>query len=96
MTVKPITKTQANKALAVIKDLARKRYGYTDAELDSSDLTLNMTWDWPSGGPTPTILWEGGEYEWAYNWSYEVTKKVPGVFAEPYAGYALCLYREDS
>lgn len=60
---------------------------------------LNREWDWPSSGPTPTILLEGGPYDWAVEVSMdaEVIAKMRAidVFAEPYAGYALCLYRED-
>ncbi len=88
-----VTKTQANKALAQIKAHARDRYGYTREEFDRNGPSLVMDWDWPDSGPTPTILWEGGEYDWAVAWSHVV--QVPGVFAEPYAGYALSLYRDD-
>lgn len=61
---------------------------------------LNMAWDWPSGGPTPTIIMEGGPYDWAVTVSLNtetVAKfKAAGVYAEAYSGWALCLYREES
>lgn len=55
---------------------------------------LAPEWDWPSAGPTPTILLEGGPYDWAIDASFELAEKFRelGIFAEPYAGYALCLY----
>ena len=55
-------------------------------------------WDWP-GQPTPTILLEGGPDDWAYRASMDsdVIHKFNaiGVYIEPYAGYALCLYPND-
>jgi hypothetical protein len=53
---------------------------------------LVMDWDWPSSGPTPTILLEGGPYDWAIE--IDLNDKALGVFTEPYAGYALCIYPE--
>ena len=57
---------------------------------------LNLGWDWPSSGPTPTVLLEGGPYDWACDCCSWVqaqldARKVP-VYVEPYAGYALCIY----
>ncbi len=61
---------------------------------------LNMAWDWPSGGATPTIILEGGPYDWATTVSLNtemVAKfKAAGIYAEPYSSWALCLYREDA
>lgn len=57
---------------------------------------LRMDWDWP-GRPTPTVLLEGGPEEWAINCSYAVQQAMDAagvpVFVEPYASYALCIYR---
>lgn len=53
---------------------------------------LDPTWDWPSAGPTPTILLEGGPYDWAIEAAWLDDFAKIGVYAEPYAGYALCLY----
>jgi hypothetical protein len=55
---------------------------------------LNPEWDWPSSGPTPTILLEGGPTDWAYDAGFDLADALRevGVFAEPYAAYALCLY----
>lgn len=60
---------------------------------------LVSDWDWPSDGPTPTILLEGGPDDWAVRVSMDegavqALAKI-GVFAEPYASYALCLYVND-
>jgi hypothetical protein len=55
---------------------------------------LIADWDWPSSGPTPTVLLEGGPEDWALRVSGELADEFDriGVFAEPYAGWALCLY----
>lgn len=55
---------------------------------------LNPEWDWPSGGPTPTIILEGGPDEWAYYAGEALAEKFKalGIWSEPYASYALCLY----
>jgi hypothetical protein len=57
---------------------------------------LRMDWDWPSSGPTPTVILEGGPDYWAIRCSYWVQQRldernVP-VFVEPYAAWALCAY----
>lgn len=61
------------------------------------------------GEPRPTILWEEGPYEWTYALAGIINngessreeefgftlagQPVPGVFAEPGTGWALCLYQ---
>ena len=70
-----------------------------DAAARAEGPVLVPDWDWPSSGPTPTILLEGGPYDWAVEVSMdeEVIAKARsyGVFIEPYAGYALCLYPDN-
>lgn len=67
-----------------------------DAAMTATGPMLNREWDWPSAGPTPTILLEGGPYDWAVNASFDrgiiADMAKLGIFVEPYAGYALCLY----
>lgn len=56
---------------------------------------LRMDWDWPAsagGSGVPTVILEGGPGDWAYRVSGEVDFAALGIFAEPYASYALCLY----
>jgi hypothetical protein len=95
--VKKVTQSQAEKAL---NEVARQLERYTgkkiptgrDAAYRGDGPELNMEWDWP-GQPTPTILLESSMFS---NWAVEIDSakvgRVAGVFAEPYAGYALCLY----
>lgn len=69
-----------------------------DAAANGLGPQLVPDWDWPSGGPTPTILLEGGPDDWAVRAAGDPDlvrefRKL-GIFAEPYASYALCLYRD--
>lgn len=105
MAARRVTKTQQAKTLALVAAWMGK-HGMTDdgspaptgkdAAYQALGPMLVPDWDWPSGGPTPTIL-TGGMDDWAYEVSgdiafCEATKRL-GVFAEPYASYALSLYR---
>ena len=67
-----------------------------DAAYNGEGPMLSPEWDWPSSGPTPTILLEGGPGDWAIMAAGdpEVIEQMTalGIFAEPYASYALCLY----
>lgn len=65
-----------------------------DASYSGLGPNLVPDWDWPSGGPTPTILLEGGPEDWAIWAGAKLRDEFAaiGVFAEPYASYALCLY----
>lgn len=58
---------------------------------------LEPAWEPTSGGAArPTILLEGGPHDWAVEASLDAglvdDLAEIGVHAEPYAGYALCLY----
>jgi len=70
-----------------------------DAACSATGPMLNMEWDWPSDGPTPTILLEGGPYDWAIEICDDIRDAVsqinPGLWVEPYAGYALCVIQEE-
>lgn len=84
--VRPITKKQAQAALRFVE----RRY----AGCFSPDAMLG---DRPflkePGTETEgwCIAWEG-HYDWAIEVSPDVTENVPGVFAEPVAGWCLGLY----
>lgn len=103
---KKVTPAQAEKVLGIVAEWLGPRMGHDgpaptgpDAAYIADGPMLNMEWDWPSSGPTPTILLEGGPYDWAVECCWDVQqeinrKKLP-LFVEPYAGYALCIYRED-
>lgn len=101
-----VTKTQAEFVLAKVAEWLGPRMGYDGPAPTGSGPAylaegpeLNMGWDWPSGGPTPTILLEGGPYDWAVECSWEVQQEIDkagkSVWVEPYAGYALCIYRDN-
>lgn len=98
----PLSARKQHQALNIVAKWLGPRMGHegpaptgTDAAYSAEGPMLNPIWDWP-GEPTPTILLEGGPYDWAYEVSmHEDTLPefaAIGVFAEPYAGYALCLY----
>lgn len=101
-----VTKTAQKKVLALVAEWLGPRMGYEgpaptgeQAANRGEGPVLRPEWDWPSSGPTPTILLEGGPYDWAVEVSMDsavVAKaRALGVFIEPYAGYALCLYPYD-
>lgn len=67
-----------------------------DAAYTASGPMLNMAWDWPSSGPAPTVLLEGGPYDWAADCCADVQQRLDTlgapVYVEPYSGWALCIY----
>lgn len=100
---KQLSPTKQKKALAIVAEWLGPQMGYdgpapTGPEASNSGTGPNLVpeWDWPSSGPTPTILLEGGPEDWALRvtWDEKVKAKFDalGVFAEPYASYALCLH----
>jgi|688.fasta_scaffold22638_6 hypothetical protein len=99
-----VTEPSANLVLQLVAEWLGKADGMEgpaptgrEAAFQGLGPQLNLGWDWPSSGPTPTVLLEGGgHYEWALDccsWVQEQlnARKVP-VYVEPYAGYALCIY----
>lgn len=96
-TRKRVTKREAEAVLAAVKKAFR-----TWIEAGYEPPTLRMDWDW-SGEPTPTILWEGGPFEWTtlfphggrdeeFGFTIEPAKLPADVWTEPYSSYALSIY----
>lgn len=69
-----------------------------EAARNASGPMLIKDWDWP-GKPTPTLILEGGPTDWAIYLAADEEEiarfKEHGIFMEPYASYALCLYVRD-
>ncbi len=98
-----ISKAKQAKALAIVAGYLGPQMGYdgpaptgeTEARFATGP-QLVPDWDWPSSGPTPTVLLEGGPEEWAYYASADkgVQQQLRdlGLWPEPYASYALCLH----
>lgn len=98
-----ISKKKQEKALAILAGYLGPKMGYDgpaetgmDAYRNGRGPALISEWDWPSSGPTPTVLLEGGPDEWSYYASEDkgVQEQLRdlGIWSEPYASYALCLY----
>lgn len=64
-----------------------------DAAYRGEGPELKMYWDWAEA---PTVLLEGGPYEWAITCCGYVQSALDAkglkVYVEPYAGYALSIY----
>lgn len=99
-----LTKSQQKKALEIVAGWLGPQMGYdgpaptgTEAANSARGPVLTPDWDWPHK-PTPAIILEGGPYDWAVMVAADEKVQAEmakiGVFAEPWAGWALCLYRE--
>lgn len=97
MTVKKVTREQAEKALREVARQLTEMNGFPvltgrDAAHHGDGPELRMDWNW-SGTPTPTILLESSSFpEWTFEIDTVKVGAVAGVFAEPYSSYALSLY----
>lgn len=98
-----LTFDQQDEALRIVADWLGGRMGYDgpaptgrEAYWKGSGPLLEREWSWPASGDTPAILLEGGPFDWAVEVSCDMRVVDDladiGVFAEPYAPYALCLY----
>lgn len=90
MSRKKVTQADLDALVRALR--AEYPYEWEDGK-PPTDLHTRLDWDWP-GKPTPTILWEGGPYEWAYDESDRLQQAAAkrGLWVEPYASYALCVY----
>lgn len=96
---KKVTAKQAEAALAEVARQLSEKLGREvptgeEAANHAAGPMLVMDWDWP-GEPTPAIICEGlyiGDNGWTYALNMEKIWDAADCFAEPYAGWALCLY----
>lgn len=104
MTARTLPQRKQDQAARIVAAWLGPQLGYTgpcpiseEAARNATGVQLKRDWDWPSNGPTPTLLLEGGPEDWAILAAGELHDefRAIGVFAEPYASYALCLYRDD-
>lgn len=108
MRTKKVTKAQAEFVLREVAKWLGPRMGYEgsaptghDAAYCGEGPELRREWDWVHGS-ADAILLEGGPYDWAVECCWEVQQAVDAskthrgqLFLEPYAGWALCIYREQ-
>lgn len=103
--MKRVTKRQQEQALRAVAAWLGPQMGHAGpaptgpgAARHASGPMLVPEWDWPSV-PTPTILLEGGPHDWAIRVGEDEAVRAAfdriGIWAEPYASYALCLYLKD-
>lgn len=94
-----VTVKQAEAALAEVARQLGEKLGHPvptgeEAANRAAGPMLIMDWDWP-GEPTPTIICEGlylNDGGWTYALDLVKVGDAAGCYAEPYAGWALCLY----
>lgn len=98
-----LTQRQQDRAARIVAAWLGPHLGYDgpcpisrEAANNATGVQLIRDWDWPSR-PTPTLILEGGPEDWAIVAAAELREQLGkvGVFAEPYAAWALCLYRDD-
>lgn len=90
-----VTETQVKKAEAIIRAWFKKQ-GYADI---GDALLVKRQWMGDKYSSHVTFIYEG-YYEWALEfsgWGVEENDKLEkiGLFAEPYAGWALNITRND-
>lgn len=94
---KKISKRDAEKVLAAVKKAFPSEPGYGPE--------LRMDFDWFGNGPNPSIVWEGGPYQWTYLFPYggideeygfkvpDVSSMIPeGYYTEAQTGWAISIY----
>jgi hypothetical protein len=101
-TTPKVTKRQAEQVLAAVK---RQFRAWLSADGSNSPVLI-MDWDWLGYGPCPSIVWEGGPYDWTMYFpgggieeEFGTTVKpvtVPkGIWTEPMTMFAISIYREE-
>lgn len=99
-TVKP-TKAECVKVLRLL----RKQRGIKAS--DSYGPQLIMDWDWLGHGAWPSIVWEGGPYDWAMYMPHggmdpefgtrmqDMSADMPaGLWIEPMTSWAVSIYKD--
>lgn len=95
--IKQVTQRQAELVLRLVRTAAKKKYGYTEEELDGTDLRLVMDFDWIGTGANPAIVSEDLEFEWVYELTeddaFRVALDKAGLWVEPCTSWSLSVYR---
>lgn len=88
-TVKP-TKAQAER----VHQAVCAKYGFKPGDPHAPQLVMDF--DWFGHGGRPSIVWEGGPYEWAVDCSFTLleTNPIPGIWYEAATSWALSIYRD--
>jgi hypothetical protein len=96
MSAKKLSVSKQDKALALVAGWLGPRMGYDgpaptgrEEAYRAQGPMLEREWD-----GRPAVILEGGPYDWAIEAGSELADQFSaiGVFAEPYSGWALCLY----
>lgn len=102
MTTKTrVTKAQAEAVLTAVKEQFAP---WVEADPYNAPVLI-MDWDWTGYGPTPSIIWEGGPFEWAHLFPHGgpdeefggtigAVKMPKGVWTECATSWALHVYPE--
>lgn len=101
-----LTEATQDKALALVAAWLGPRMGHNGPAPTGEDAAYNATGpmlvrEWSAGSveDAPTIILEGGPFEWGIEASLDTTLVADlakiGVFAEPYYSFTLCLFPKD-
>lgn len=75
-----VTEKQAQRVLAAVREQCA---GWLDPDKPDTGPKLVMDFDWTGTGARPAIVWEGGPFEWTYQFPYGgVDEEATGLLQE--------------